>query len=137
MVNFSLGGVGGAKLEKSQNKPKTAQLHAGAGSWFSAVTELVEVFFGHSKMVADLVKDCRADLIDQIAFVSTGELDIFLENVNRVGESPVVFDASFGARAALIQAQQQVAWPVGAGAQAELFELGGRGAILNLNCHLL
>ena len=73
----------------------------------SAVPQLVQVLLAHSEMVADLVEDGGADLVDELGLAVAAELDVFLEDVDDVRQTGGVFDAALGQRAAVVETEEQ------------------------------
>src|SRR4051794_39950944 len=94
----------------------------------SPVAQLVQVVLVHAEVVTDLVEHGGTDLLDQALLVVARKLDIFLKDVDDVRKSPVVLDAALRARAAVVEAQQQMAR-----AEAEALELVHRRAVADLD----
>src|SRR5579864_1008093 len=80
-----------------------------AADGLSPIPQLFQIPLAHAEVMADLVQDGLADLLDEVRLGAADLLDRFLEDVDDVGEAAGVLDAALGARAALIETEQQAA----------------------------
>ena len=70
--------------------------------------DLLDLFFAHAEVVADLVNQRLADRHDQIVLVLGFALVRALKEQDAVGQRIAVVPAAFGQRRALVQAEQRV-----------------------------
>src|SRR5579864_4563008 len=103
-----------------------------AADGLSPIPQLIQIPLAHAEVMADLVQDGLADLLDEVRLGAADLLDWFLEDVDDVGKPARIFDAALGARAALVEAEQQ-----SPAIHLQTMKLLARRSIANLDRHLI